>query len=180
MNARHMIKDLPVGASGRWLPVLLLCLSLLGSLSGCATVDSYSRDVLGQRAAAAYDAGRFDDAATGYRLYLKHFPDDARAWYRLGNSYAELDRLRDAEAAYYRALKIDGTLARARHNLGLVHMQLAWKNLLEARRSLPEADQAAAETMQYLGCLMETFMGYPDPELCQGSEPETKQGDSND
>ena len=138
-------------------------------LAGCATggADPVGTEALHREAMQAYGAGRYAEAGAALERYLARRPEDAGAWYRLGNALARQDRLREAEAAYYRALDLEPGMARARHNLGLVHMQLAWKALFEARRALPEVDSAAAATMRYLGCLMETFMGHPEPELCR-------------
>lgn len=88
-------------------------------------------------------------------------PEDAQDWYRQGNTLAHEDRLEEALAAYVRALELDPNLARARHNLGLVHLQLGWKALLQARRELPADDRAAAATMAYLECLMQVLTGRP-------------------
>lgn len=138
-------------------------------LNGCASVDRWQGDTLHARGDSAYAAGHYGEAARTYRRYLELRPNDPQVLYRLGNSESWLGRLRQAQQAYDRVLALDPTFYRAQHNLGLVHMQLAWKNLLEARRHLPEADAAAADTMHYLGCLMETFMGYPEPSLCRGA-----------
>ena len=93
-------------------------------------------------------------------------PEDAEGWYRQGNALAREDRLEEARAAYLQALALQPDLARARHNLGLVHLQLGWKALLQARRDLPAEDRAAAATMDYLGCLMQVFTGRPDSIHC--------------
>ncbi|HKJ95896.1 MAG TPA: tetratricopeptide repeat protein [Gammaproteobacteria bacterium] len=137
-------------------------------LAGCAQLDRWQGQNLRARGDAAYEAGHYREAARVYRRYLELRDGDPQAYYRLGNSESRLGHLRQAQRAYDRTLSLDPTFYRAQHNLGLVHMQLAWKNLLEARRHLPEADAAAADTMHYLGCLMETFMGYPEPSLCRG------------
>lgn len=93
-------------------------------------------------------------------------PQDAQDWYRQGNTLAHDDRLEEAREAYVRALELDPNLARARHNLGLVHLQLGWKALLQARRELPADDRAAAATMDYLGCLMQVLMERPESTHC--------------
>ena len=103
-------------------------------------------------------------------------PQDAEGWYQQGNALARDDRLEEARAAYVRALELQPELARARHNLGLVHMQLGWKALLQARRELPAEHPASAATMDYLGCLMQVFMGRPDSSHCDPpSSEETPQ-----
>ena len=102
-------------------------------------------------------------------------PQDAEGWYRQGNALAREDRLEEARAAYVQALALDPDLARARHNLGLVHLQLGWQALLQARRELPADDRAAAATMDYLGCLMQVLMGRPESIHCDPPSGEETQ-----
>lgn len=115
----------------------------------------------------AYAADNHAEAIVHYRAYLAEMPSEPRVWYRLGNALAREGALRQAQDALEQALERDPGLAEARHNLGLVHMQLAWRALLEARRDLPEADSAGAGTMRYLACLMEILAGESVAESCR-------------
>lgn len=143
----------------------LLVAALLAG--GCSSLGTPRPETLRDQAASAYAAGAYSDAARGYARYLDRHPDDAQAWYRLGYAHAQLGRLAAAEAAFRRALDLDPEMARARHNLGVVQIQLGVEAILAARRQLPDVDPAAARTMEYLACLMETFMGYPRPQTCE-------------
>ncbi|MBA1147217.1 tetratricopeptide repeat protein [Ectothiorhodospiraceae bacterium WFHF3C12] len=156
--------------------LIALCLLALGA-AGCASLPGAATDDIRARAEAAYEADEFAAAARGYGKYLEHRPGDARAWYRLGYAQAQLGRLEAAEASLRRALALDPEMARARHNLGLVQIQLGVSAILSARRSLPEVDRAAAQTMQYLACLMEIFMGYPRPKTCEPGFADEPAGD---
>lgn len=120
-----------------------------------------------ERADRAYEAGADARAIRHYRGYLAQAPDSPRVWYRFGNALARDGQLRPAQEALEQALTLDPALAEAKHNLGLVHMQLAWKALLAARRNLPESDTQSAGTMRYLGCLMATFAGETNPGNCR-------------
>ena len=143
----------------------LLLVPVLLVLSGCAVMPQSAPE---RRADAAYAAGDYAAAAVAYERLTAEQGDGAERWFRLGNSYVELGRLVDATAAFRTALERDPEHARAAHNLGLVYLQLGVTTLLESRRSLPQVDAASAATMRYLACIMETFMGQPDPVTCRG------------
>lgn len=134
---------------------------------GCSSLGTPRPETVREQAASAYAAGDYGEAARAYAHYLDGHPNDAQAWYRLGYAHAQVGRLVAAEAAFRRALDLDPEMARARHNLGVVQIQLGVKAILAARRELPDVDDAAARTMEYLACLMETFMGYPRPQTCE-------------
>lgn len=166
-----MIKHHPAGFSRG-----LVLISLLAVLGGCAHLPgagSGQGPAALAAADAAYDAGEWTAAARAYRRHLEAAPDDALAWYRLGNAEARRGELAAAEAAYRESLRQDPGRAQARHNLGLVQLQLGRRNLLSARRELPATDAAAAETMRYLACLMEVFRGRPASPVCRG-QPATE------
>jgi tetratricopeptide (TPR) repeat protein len=140
-------------------------------IAGCA---SLAPTVASQRAAAhsAYAAGNFAAAAGRYERLVQADLATVEDWFRLGNAYVELDRLVEAAAAFRAVLEREPKHGQARHNLGLVYLQLGVTNLLDARRELPEVDQAAAATVRYLACIMEIFMGRPDPVTCRDQEVE--------
>lgn len=156
-----------------WLGVAVV----LAATSGCAALRPAEAPALRERAAAAYAAGELEAAVAAYRGYLEMAPRDPHAWYRLGNALARLGRLREAESAYYRSLSLDPGLPRARHNLGLVQMQLGWRSLLEARRHLPDVDNAARDTMRYLACVMQVLQGHPRSVLCKGPSTDEESDD---
>lgn len=150
-------------------PARVVLIALLGNVlaSGCASLQQPRPADLRGEAGAAYEAEDYAAAAEGFIDYLQRRPDDAEAWFRLGNAQAQLGRLEAAESALRQALALEPGMARARHNLGLVQIQLGVTAVLMARRDLPEVDDPAARTMEYLACLMETFMGYPRPQTCE-------------
>lgn len=135
-------------------------------VAGCASLPPTADS---QRAAAqaAYAAGDFAAAAEGYEQLMQADLATVEDWFRLGNAYVELDRLVEAAVAFRTVLERQPKHGQARHNLGLVYLQLGVTNLLNARLELPEVDAAAAATVRYLACIMETFMGQPDPVTCR-------------
>jgi tetratricopeptide (TPR) repeat protein len=138
-------------------------------LSGCATlVDApLEPQVTAVAADEAYEAGENERAVELYLAHLKDEPDDVQAWFRLGNAYTFSGNLNAATAAFRHVLALEPAHARARHNLGLIHIELGVDALLNARRELPAVDAQSAAAMQYLACVMEIFMGRPNPESCQ-------------
>ncbi|UEX76729.1 tetratricopeptide repeat protein [Spiribacter halobius] len=158
-----MIKH-PPGGFSRGLAVIGLTLLL----AGCAALktpppeDAATAGEVRAEADAAYAAEDWERAAARYRGYLALEGTDAEAWYRLGNAEARRGELEEAEAALRRSLELAPERAEARHNLGLVQLQLGRRNLLAARRELPAADATATQTVRYLACLMALFRGRPD------------------
>lgn len=139
------------------------------AMAGCATgpfADGRTDETLRAEAEAAYHEQRPQAEALYQRLTAS---PQARAedWFRLGNLYADKNELEPAAAAYREALKRDPQLARARHNLGMTYLQLGVESILAARRGLPDVDPEAAGSMRWLACVMELFMGFPDPATCR-------------
>ncbi|WP_435101243.1 tetratricopeptide repeat protein [Arhodomonas sp. AD133] len=168
-----MIKHSAATGRGRTMNMTLLA-AMAMLIGGCAGLPLQMSDAAAVKARAngAYQSERWGAAARDYRRYVESVPSDPHAWYRLGNAEARLGELRAAEAAYYAALEADPELARARHNLGLVQIRLAWRALAGARRDLPADDRAGRETRRLLTCLRELFMAGPDAEgECPAPDP---------
>lgn len=143
---------------------------LMALLAGCAGLGPVPAVDLAAEADAAYAAGDYARAAQAYERLAQQSEADATVWYRLGNSRAELDQPEAAITAYRQALRLQPEHARARHNLGLVHLRLGVSELLEARRHLPEVDPAAEATVRYLACTLETLLGRAAPASCDAAD----------
>jgi cytochrome c-type biogenesis protein CcmH/NrfG len=78
-----------------------------------------------QAANRAYAAGDLRHAADLYEAVVAAAPDDADAWYRLGNARFRLQKPDDAVAAYEQAVKIRPDHAQALYNLGVVRLKQA-------------------------------------------------------
>ena len=83
---------------GRW-PVGLVGLALLTAFSPTAA-DASSPDIDWEKAAEAFLAQRWDDAARGYRAIVEAHPDSAFAWFRLGLIHRQLGQPREAIDAF--------------------------------------------------------------------------------
>ena len=64
---------------------------------------------LAKRAIAQATQSRWDEAAATNLHLLKAFPQDLEAYNRLGKALTELGRVRDAKAAFRKALEDDKT-----------------------------------------------------------------------
>jgi hypothetical protein len=93
-------------------------------------------DAVLARAMVLESERRFDEAEALYREALELRPDSVRAWVDLGNVAAERRWRADSEAAYRRALAVDGDDRDALNNL-------AWL-LLEEGTRLEEAETLAS------------------------------------
>ncbi|MDF3981715.1 tetratricopeptide repeat protein [Luteibacter sp. PPL201] len=117
-------------------------------LAGCAAhgtlPDAAPRtdDVASERADAdrAYAKGEIAHAATLYEAVVEALPDDADAWFRLGNARFRLQQPDAAVTAYDRAVQLDPHHARALYNLGVVRMKQAQAALLSSAEASPPGD----------------------------------------
>lgn len=82
----------------------------------------------------AYQQGRWLDAARAYQNLTTFVPDDAYAWFKLGNTYTRQGDLDQAINAYQDALQRDSTEPRAWYNLATTY-------LLNARKALSLSGQ---------------------------------------
>ena len=82
------------------------------------TVDTEKlKKELAKRAIAQATQSRWDEAAATNLHLLKAFPQDLEAYNRLGKALTELGRVRDAKAAFRKALEISPYNGIARKNL---------------------------------------------------------------
>lgn len=103
---------------------------LVVALAGCAahgTLPAAKADVAQEErdASQAYASGDMRHAADLYAAIVKQVPDDADAWFRLGNARFRLQQPEEAVAAYERAIQIKPDHARALYNLGVVRLKQA-------------------------------------------------------
>ncbi|MFC3457514.1 MULTISPECIES: tetratricopeptide repeat protein [Massilia] len=68
-------------------------------------------------------AGRLADAGAAYIRIVTAFPDDARAWFRLGTIYLRTGQYGAAQMACERALRLEPGMAKAQANLALAHLR---------------------------------------------------------
>jgi tetratricopeptide (TPR) repeat protein len=112
--------------------LVLLC----AAGAGCGGMETRSagEDLvkMQQDAQAAFDSGENARAEALYKGLLRATPNDAETWFRLGNLYARTDNPDQAVNAYLTSLSLNGSDARAWHNLGIVRMRQGWAAFLRA------------------------------------------------
>src|ERR1019366_6350220 len=104
----------------RWVPSLALLLLLAIADTGCtAKMKAVYHQ---QRADRYYDAGQFDQAEIEYKNVLRHDPQNARAWTRLGLIYFDEGRGGEAAQILNRASQLDTNNLQLRLDLGTLYL----------------------------------------------------------
>lgn len=100
--------------------ISVACACLLGS---CATQPE-NGEVMKylEKAERAYESQDWRLAEEGYRELASRIPQDAYAYFRLGNTLAKQARFDEAAQAYQEALVRDAGMAKAYGNLGMVRL----------------------------------------------------------
>ena len=83
----------------------------------------------------AYARGDIQHAADLYESIVEALPDDADAWFRLGNARFRLQKPDDAVVAYGRAIQIRPDHARALYNMGVVRLKQAQAAMIASAQS---------------------------------------------
>lgn len=120
----------------------ILLLGLLAA-GGCASTAGPDPFAMRAEADSAYRRGDWIAAEQGYRALAERVPEDAYAFFRLGNTLARQRRFNEALAAWREALIRDPGLGKAYSNMSALYLLQARLALEEAVRRLP-ADSAAA------------------------------------
>jgi cytochrome c-type biogenesis protein CcmH/NrfG len=114
----------------------------LMALAGCAAHGTrpeprQDADVAQQAREAhqAYARGDMQQAADRYEALVQRAPEDADAWFQLGNALFRLQHPDDAVAAYSRAVQIRPDHARALYNLGVVRLKQAQAAMIESAQA---------------------------------------------
>lgn len=103
--------------------IIIGCIALFG-LTACATtpIEDASPFDLVKQADTAYSRGDWSNAERHYRLLTEKVPQDAYAFFRLGNVFARQYRLDHAVQAYHEALKREPNLIKVYHNLATLRL----------------------------------------------------------
>ena len=122
------------------LPILmsLVACNLLNTKSISANESEQSLEELiqlQQNAQAAYQDKDWDKAVDYYGTLSQRMPSDAEIWFRLGNSYARLNKHGAAIQSYQQALSRDPKNSKTWHNLGIVQLKLATNTFIEMQNN---------------------------------------------
>ncbi len=97
---------------------VLLCAAAPGAAAAATPAEIFSR------ANDAYEAEKYEEAASGYARILNYGLLDPRVYYNLGNCYFKLGRLGAAILNYERALKLNPSDRETRDNIDLARGQI--------------------------------------------------------
>lgn len=128
-----------MNAFKKW--VLAHLMLILFLLSGCASVPPNRAVMAITEADSAYQQGLFDIAEQKYHEAINAVPEDAYAYFRLGNLYTKKENYDGAITAYRAALIYDSRHAKAYNNLATVYLILAEQTLTTALQELPPTDE---------------------------------------
>ena len=126
-------------------------------------------------ALAAYAAGDFAAAATGFEEALRETPDDAGALAHLAACYSHLGRYSDAVTAQTRSVQIAPGNAEARYQLALYLRASGW--LEQARQAAEQAlmldptHAAAQELVREIGAPTDSQAAPPQPAFMPNQVP---------
>jgi len=98
----------------------------------------------------AYKQGKWKEAEKAYISVIGQVPNDAYAYFRLGNTLAKQLRFKDAELAYSKSLQRDGNKTKVYHNIALIHLLQAESSLSAGLKSIPAQDGNAAQVKHML------------------------------
>lgn len=125
--------------------------------------DSAQHNRQFQKAEALYMSGHLQQAAAAFAELTGSYPDDARIWFKYGNTLTKLTNYDEAAAAYEKAVTLDPTQGNAALNLALVRLFQAQEAVEAAQSRLgaetPERAQADALERQ-----IKALLGAPQPQ----------------
>ena len=149
-----------------------LIFALLSSvllISGCSTFAGNTSDQNGSnssfnssdnsiyqlmaQADTAYDSEDWLQASTSYQEVLNKIPNDAYAWFRMGNSLTQLGHYGEAVVAYETSLAADNAQFKAWFNLSTTHLLNAKVVTLNALRSIGMNDPSRNKVVRRLDVL---------------------------
>ncbi len=140
----------------------LAALAILSLLAGCASTGGSigHRKMRGEEiftlsaeADKAYRESRWLDAARQYQLLTEKVPNDAWAWFRLGNVHARQGNYDLAISAYESSLERNPRQAKPWFNLSTAYLLNARLAMMRAREHMNPDDPAAALIDQRLETL---------------------------
>lgn len=127
--------------------------ALVVALTGCATqggspAPKATHDVAQEErdARQAYASGDLRRAADLYTTVVEQVPQDADAWFRLGNARFRLQQSDQAVAAYEHAIQIQPDHARALYNLGVVRLKQAQGAMIASAQAGKPGDALRADS----------------------------------
>ena len=122
------------------LPLLFLLQACNSPLAARPDMNPDELQQLYSDSIQAYRDGDMQQAESGLESLLQHKPGNANAWFRLGNVYARSGRYQQAVMTYRKALSIEPSLFKARHNLAIAHLRLASLSFADLQQQTSDSD----------------------------------------
>lgn len=144
----------------------LVLFSLL-FLSACSSVGKKDYMALNKQALAAYHQGDFGRAENLYLQLTKTSNENAELFYRLGNTYAQQNKIRQAVASYERAVAINPRLHKAWYNMGTLQLSEAGNSFTQLLQIMPPNDPLYA---QVLNITERVVKGMPEADSAVNTE----------
>lgn len=121
-------------------------------LNGCASTKEGNKGVyaISFNADKAYTQSNWTEAEVLYLQLTKLMPDDARAYFRLGNVYLKQGQVNKSVAAYEKAIFTDSEKAKYYHNLAVARMMQARQSFAVAIDKAKPVDQFQDEARRML------------------------------
>lgn len=119
----------------------LVGLTLLCSLLSCTS--SHDLKTLSDwriKAEKAYQDGKYPEALNYYQKLSVAVPAEAELWFRLGNTYARMNRTDEAVKAYREAMLRDPYFSKAWYNAALNQLKSSSNTFLESLKYIPKND----------------------------------------
>lgn len=149
-------------------PLAIVISVMVLLLTGCASIpdkppeNERSLDTLAifqtrQQALIAYQQSRWIEAVRLYQQVVAQIPEDADAWFRLGNTYAQQGVYQRAIHAYQQSLNYNGEQPKVWFNLStayLLNAQAAMRGAHARLRASDPAKQLIAERLNSLDALV--------------------------
>jgi len=125
--------------------MLLVACNLQNTKSTLANETEAEQDLkelisLKQSANAAYQDKDWNKAIEYYGILTQRVQNDSGIWFRLGNSYARLNKNGEAIQSYQQALSRDTKNSKVWHNLGIVQLKLATNTFIEMQSNTDPDD----------------------------------------
>lgn len=131
-------------------------LLVAAALSACSSTGNGNKPALQRSAVAtqsdvfalsamarqAYQESRWIEAVTLYQRVVEQVPNDADAWFRLGNTFAQQGNFERAINAYERSLQSNHEQPKAWFNLSTAYLLNAQAAMRTAYRGLHPGDPA--------------------------------------
>ena len=174
-------------------PPIFIAILVLLLLSGCATMDQTTLSdesqpatpsstdsnsdpfAIAELADSAYARSQWLEAQRHYKTLTELVPDDAYAWFRLGNTHIRQGEITQATHAFEEALRRDPQYPKAWYNLATAHLLNAQHALRQTYHNLRQEDPGrllAQQRLQTLDQLIYQRLEEPDsPAAAQSALP---------